>query len=474
MLGELLSRLSASGRLDRTLVVVLGDHGESLGQHGERTHGTFAYDSTLRVPWILWGAGIRPQVFEETVRHVDVMPTLLDLLGVPAPDGIEGQSLRPYLAGESPYEAPPHYFEALNAHLTRDWAPLTGLVQDGHKLIRLPIPELYDLERDPQEKENLYAQKTGLARRMEEALDAFSGAAAIEMAAPDRETLERLRGLGYLTAPAPSRRSRYGTEDDPKNLVDISNAFDEASELVGKGRSEEAVEIFREIVRRQPRSSEARQSLAYALHRAGRVPEATAVLEEAVRSGMSDVPLLSLLGAYLLDVGAVERAASLLEDLVRRDPDSAEAHNSLGIAYGRLGRYGDAQRELEGALVLDPSSAGTYNNLGSLALSQGRFEEAIGFLGRSLEIDPGHASALNGMGFAHARLGQMPKAMEYWRRAVESDPQQFDALFNLSLALLESSPRDALPYLERFAREAPPQRYRTDIEKARALMTSVK
>jgi arylsulfatase A-like enzyme/cytochrome c-type biogenesis protein CcmH/NrfG len=475
VLGEFLSRLSTSGRLDRTVVAVLGDHGESLGDHGERTHGTFAYDSTLRVPWILWGRGIRPRVFEETVRHVDVMPTLLDLLGVPPPDEIAGRSLRPYLSGKQRYEAPPHYFEALNVHLTRDWAPLTGLVQDGHKLIRLPIPELYDLERDPQEKENLYPQKTGLARRMEETLDAISaGAAAIEVAAPDRETLERLRALGYLTAPAPSRRSRYGAEDDPKNLVDISNAFDEASELVGKGRSGEAIVIFQEIVRRQPRSSEARQSLAYALHRAGRVPEATSVLEEAVRSGISDVPLLSLLGAYLLDVGAFDRAASLLEDLVRRDPDSAEAHNSLGIAYGRLGRHDEARRELERALALDPSSAGTYNNLGSLALSQGRFEEATRFLGRSLEIDPGHASALNGMGFAQARMGDMAKAIEYWRRAVESDPQQFDALFNLALALLESSPRDALPYLERFAREAPPQRYRTDIEKARALMASVK
>ena len=163
-LGAFLDRLSASGRLNGTVVVVLGDHGESLGEHGERNHGTFAYDSTLLVPWILWARGLRPQVFTDTVRQVDVMPTLLDLLAVPSPQRIAGQSLRPYLTGESRYEVPVSYFEALNAHLTRDWAPLTGVVQDGHKLIRLPTSELYDLASDPKEKENLYHQKTGLAR----------------------------------------------------------------------------------------------------------------------------------------------------------------------------------------------------------------------------------------------------------------------------------------------------------------------
>jgi tetratricopeptide (TPR) repeat protein len=119
---------------------------------------------------------------------------------------------------------------------------------------------------------------------------------------------------------------------------------------------------------------------------------------------------------------------------------------------------------------LDPSSAAAYNNLGALALSQGRLEEAIALLNQALAIDPGDATALNGIGFAHARRGEMPKAVDYWRRAIESDPEQFDALFNLAMALSDTSPREAIPYLDRFVREAPPQRYRADIEKAIGLL----
>jgi arylsulfatase A-like enzyme/Flp pilus assembly protein TadD len=470
-LGGFLERLSTSGGLEETILVVLGDHGESLGEHGERTHGTFAYDSTLRVPWILRADGLRPQVFSGRVRQVDVMPTVLDLLSVPPPERIAGQSLRPFLTGELRYEAPASYFEALNPHLTRDWAPLTGVVHEGHKLIRLPTPELYDLASDPEEKENLYRQKTGLARRLEETLDELSaGAAALTPAPPDEETIDKLRALGYITAPVEKRKGEYSEADDPKRLIDVANAYDEATELFGEGRTGEAIALFEDIVRRQPRSSEAYQSLAYALHQTGRATEAVALLEGAVRSGLSNTALLGLLSAYLLDVGELEKAAGILEALVRRDPDYAEGHNYLGIAYGRLGRFADARRELERVLELDPSSASAYNNLGSLALSQGRIDEALTYLSRALTIDPKDSTALNGLGFAYARGGDMPKAIEYWRLAVESDPQQFDALFNLALALAESSPRDAVPYLDRFAREAPPQRYRADIEKARALL----
>jgi arylsulfatase A-like enzyme/Flp pilus assembly protein TadD len=475
-LGEFLDRLSAAGRLERSLLVVLGDHGESLGEHGERTHGTFAYQSTLAVPWILWGRGLEPQVFSGTVRHVDVMPTLLDLLSVPLPPGVVGQSLRPYLAGEKNYEAPASYFEALNPHLTRDWAPLTGVVLEGHKLVQLPAPELYDLENDPREKENLYRQKTGLARRLQETLARLSPpeGAVESAAAPDRETIEKLRALGYLVAPMQSRKGEYTDAEDPKNLVDVANAYEEATELFGDGRMEEAIPILEELVKKDPRSSEARQGLAYALHQAGRVREAVALLEDAVQRGLTDTAILGTLGAYLLDAGELSKAASLLESLVEREPEYAEAHNYLGIAYGRLGRHDEARRELERVLELDPSSASACNNLGSLFLSQGRTEEAIRQLNRALALDASDATALNGLGFAHARLGDLSKAIEYWRRAVESDPGQFDALFNLALALSERSPSEAAPYLDRFAREAPPHRYGPDIEKAREILASLR
>src|SRR5262249_10795891 len=140
MVGALLDRLRAAGQLDRTLVVVTADHGESLGDHGETTHGLFAYDSTLRVPLIVQAPGIQPRVVDTPVAHDDMLPTILDLVGVPPPEHLDGASLARSTAADRPL-----YFEALDASLTRGWAPLRGVVQDGWKYIDLPDAELYDL-----------------------------------------------------------------------------------------------------------------------------------------------------------------------------------------------------------------------------------------------------------------------------------------------------------------------------------------
>ncbi len=476
VLGEFLGGLDEEGRLDDTVVVVLGDHGEALGDHGEKTHGTFAYNSTLRVPGILWaGDALAPRVFDRAVRHVDVMPTLLDLLGVEAPTAMSGQSLRPYLAGE-PYEPPPTYFEALNVHLTRDWAPLRGVVQDGYKLVSLPIPELYHLEDDPTERRNLYADEPDVARKLEQTLSRLSGgdsAAPAEAQLPDRETMERLRALGYVTAPVANRKSTYTDEDDPKKLIEVSNAYDTVTELFGDGRVPEAVPILEDILIRQPRSSTAYQGLAYAHYQLGGVQESVAVLERGVAAGVQEPALLGMLGAYLLDIGQVEKAAGLLEALIATEPDYVEAHNYLGIAYGRLGKFDDARRELERVIELDPSSAASYNNLGSLAFMQGDLEGAVAALTRALTFDPGNANTLNGLGAAYARSGDTARAVEHWKRAVDASPQQFDALYNVALALASTSPQEALPYLKRFANEAPEARYRPDIARAKAIVADI-
>ena len=127
-LDRFLTQLRAAGALANTLVVITSDHGESLGEHGERTHGLFAYDATLRVPLVMWAPSrIRPAVFGDATRLVDVAPTVLDLVGAAPIANADGRSMRPFVAGERPFDDPGSYFEALNANLTRNWAPLTGL-----------------------------------------------------------------------------------------------------------------------------------------------------------------------------------------------------------------------------------------------------------------------------------------------------------------------------------------------------------
>ena len=244
VLGQFLERLRSSGALDHTLVIITSDHGESLGEHGERTHGLFAYDVTLRVPLILWSKGaLPPAVSRSPSRLVDLMPTVLDLVGVPVPAALDGRSLRAVPDRAVPADDPGTYFEALNANLTRGWAPLKGMVHGRWKVIDLPIPELYDVTADAGETSNLYASKRAEARDVEARLDrAKAGAASPAPATVDAAAAARLRSLGYVVGSAPKPSRAYTAADDPKRLAHLNAALDDAVDIWSRGDGARAVE----------------------------------------------------------------------------------------------------------------------------------------------------------------------------------------------------------------------------------------
>ncbi len=217
-LGAFLDRLRNAGALNHTFIVVASDHGESLGEHGERTHGLFAYDSTLRVPLILWAPPtLAPGAFDSLARLVDVTPTILDLVGVPALMAVDGRPLRTVITGEAAAAPSSSYFEALNANLTRNWAPLKGVIVDRLKLVDLPIPELYDLAADPGETTNIYAARIERARSLESVLDSFTRVQTpATPAAVDADAQARLRSLGYVVGSTARPVRSYKPADDPK------------------------------------------------------------------------------------------------------------------------------------------------------------------------------------------------------------------------------------------------------------------
>jgi arylsulfatase A-like enzyme/Flp pilus assembly protein TadD len=470
-LGRLIGDLQTAGRLDRTLVIVTSDHGEGLGNHGERTHGLFAYDTTLHVPLIMWCTySIRPGVYGDPIGLVDVGPTILDLLGV-AWSGADGRSLRRRLAGEESGISPaPLYFEALNASLTRNWAPLTGVVAGSLKLIDLPIPELYDLAADPGETQNLYTQRLSDTRRLEQMLDAIGKSETSQPgAAVDAETAARLRSLGYVVSQPPARR-RFTPDDDPKKLVALDVALDEAMSVSGRGDHVAAIAALQGVIRQRPDLPLAYDRLAFVLRAAGRLPEAIAVLEQAASKGFADASALVSLGTMLQEAGRVDRAVSVLEAAVGMNGQDLEARSRLGTAYAQAGRITDAERELKAVLDADPQSAETLTNLGVLYLSSGRLDDAIATLRRAVDADPGLTGANNTLAAAYARSGDLPRAVDEWRRLAERRPDDPDILYNLGTALLQlNRPTEARPFLERFISVAPPH-YAKDVERVRQLL----
>ena len=478
-LGRFVTALGEDGAMENTLVIFTSDHGESLGEHGEKTHGMFAYDSTMHVPLIMSWKGVLPEGVRvgARVRLIDVAPTLMELVGLPPQADQQGESLVAAILDPVSARDRDSYFEALAFHFNRNWAPLTGLYRDRFKYIDLPIPELYDLDADRGESENLYRTLAATSRELLDALEEIAGSESTatsseaRTAEVDEETTERLRTLGYIVAPRTGgARSDFTEDDDPKRLVHLSDRFDRGVAAHMAGDTDEAVRLFRSIIDERPSFTNAYANLAFVLHETDRLQESIDVIELAMERGAQHRNMLGRLGAYLQEIGRVEESVALLETVVDEDPTYVEAFNYLGVSYSRLGRTREAVETLNKVLELDPSYASAYANLGSVFLGEKRLEEAEGLFGKALELDPRLATAWNGLGVVYASTGREGDAIESWKTAVANDPRQYDTLYNLGTLLTKLNRFDeAVRYLEQFVETAPRDRYREDIPKVRNL-----
>ena len=478
-LGPLLDRLS---RLPRpTLVIVTADHGESLGEHGELTHGMFAYEATLRVPLIV--ARIDPAsstptsgvVVDAPVRHVDIVPTILDLVGVEPNPALTGSSLRQTIDGANAPERAT-YFESMTYNLVRGWAPLRGMVTERQKFIDLPIPELYDLKSDAKEASNLANVQRERLQVLTNLLRTFNVAPPNRPGQETPEAAAALRSLGYVQGAAPAR-DVYTEADDPKRLVEIDTDLHKATELMQNGRREEAIAMMRSVIARRPDTADAYISLAHALWEGGRPGEAIASLESALASGAPDRDVRIRLGIYLAESHTdAHKAIALLRGMSAED---VEALNGLGVAYGDAGRYADAIAAFRKILALDATNGFAYQNLSSILLSQAlgskdpveraaKLQESEGYARKAIEVDPALPDAFTTLGVILSTSGRKAEAIASWKRAVELDAAQFNALYNLWSESAAAGRRDeAVAYGGQFVATAPPAFFAPDIARVR-------
>ena len=458
-LAGLVQALTGKGLAGSTLIVLTADHGEAFGEHGESTHGYFAYNSTLHVPLIISGPGVtRPGTrLGNAVSHVDIYPTVCGLLGIPAPDGLQGRSLAPLIGGR-PLRDGPIYFECLAPFYNNGWAPLRGVVDKGFKYIDAPLPELYGLEADFREKVNL--APTSSLGPFRSALDKFVAAApGGPMPRPQAvpaEAREKLRSLGYLGGAAQAGKARFTAADDLKTNLPFQQQLMRASELMGRGDETAAILELEDLVRKKGDLAAASEFLSIVLSGRGERDKAVTVLRAAVERSPASGRLRGLLGLALSQNGADTEAVPELERAVDANPEDAEAWNNLGVALWKSGRFGPAEESYLKALALDATGADILNNLGALAMSRKEWAGARGFFERALAYDPGLASAWNGLGAALAAQGDLAGAVGNWRKAVAAQPDHELALFNLGTGLLKlGRPDEALPFLERYLEVAP-------------------
>jgi arylsulfatase A-like enzyme/Flp pilus assembly protein TadD len=444
-LGRVFDFLEKNDLTRKTLVVLTGDHGESLGEHGELTHTYFAYNSTIWIPLIIAGPGIKAGRAAESVCHVDIFPTICDLLEIDKPSFLQGVSLVPVLTGKK-LRPRAIYFESLDPYYNRGCAPLRGFIEDEKKFMDSPLPEYYDLVADFGEEKNLVREidSAKCRKRMEEMeKELSSGAKVADKRMVDRQTMERLRSLGYVVSSTSPEKKSYGPEDDLKTMLPLAKKLNEAIFLSDEGKKEDSIRLLKEIIEEKKEITPAYLYL-YDLYRTlGEKDKALAVLEDGVKNLPQDHELMSTYGIYLVDEGSLDKGVEVLErslGLIDFDPD---VWNSLGLAYWKKGENQEAIEQYQKALSLDPKYAMAYSNLGALYFSlftttksRTDYLQSIEYLKKAIELDPSLSVAYKGLGVCYRVAGRIDEAIAVWEQASKLDASDYFLFFNLGRAYL--------------------------------------
>lgn len=447
-LEALFTYLEGNGLGDDTLIVLTGDHGESLGDHGEETHGYYAYNSTIWVPLIISAPGLTGGRNSQVVCHIDIFPTVCDILQVEIPSFLQGVSLLPALQGKKMPKRSV-YFESLYPYYSRGWAPLRGIISGNAKFIESPIPELYDLETDFDELKNL-AGESGLDRYQKElarVIGEISLPEGEERARQkmDRESLQKLRSLGYISTGGAPEKKEFGPRDDVKRLLPYHNKSMDALDLYRQGDARKGIELLKEVITERDDIDIAYSNLATIYKDEGRLGDALIVLEQGLRRLPSSYEIFTVYVNYLLNARRYDDVIETFKTMnLRQMEHDPEVWNFLGAAYSNKGDFEKALEAYEMALSIDDQYAVVHKNIGAVRFSiflktneRSVFRRALESYRKAIEINPNYAPAYNGLGGAYLQVGNLDGAVFCLEKALEIDPNLSHALYNLGFAYLQ-------------------------------------
>ena len=446
-LAKLFGFLEDSRQAGSTVVVFTGDHGQSLGEHGETTHGYFAYNSTLWVPLIVSGPGVKPGRVDQDACHIDIFPTVCDLLDLPKPAYLQGLSLLPAMRGkdQTALASRPIYFESLYAYYRRGWAPLRGFIKGPKKFIDLPLPEVFDLQADFGETRNL-AGKDLSRERAELARLVKSQSGSLPAAKPvlDAEAQRKLQSLGYIGAYQPPTKTSFGPQEDLKTLLPFNRKFEEAQAAYSTADPNPSISMLNELIKERPDFDNPYLFLATVLQSHGRAQEAADILKKGAADNPGNYKLAIEYGIVLAETGRNDEAIEVLNKasgIIDWDP---ELWSYLGIAFLNKGDQDRALASYEHALSLDPKYAMVLSNLGTIHVSsaakkrdRAELMKGMDYFKQAIDHDPNYAPAYNGLGAAYRMAGDLDAAIFCWAKAVALEPKYRLALYNLGMAYLD-------------------------------------
>lgn len=434
-IGRVIGKLRERGLLERTLVVLAGDHGEAFGEKVETGHGVFLYDGTLKVPLILHYPGHLPagKIVPSRVRLTDILPTVLDLAGLPAPGGIDGGSLVPLIEREGGKDRET-YIETFYPRENYGWSELTGLISGDWKYIQAPKPELYNLRDDPVETLNHAAsagdEATALDRKLEALVRRSAGVTDSRAKALTAEEQERLRSLGYVNFSGGGTGSGY---PDPKDRLDVLRLAQVAEGFELEGRLPEALDAYEKLALLVPESPASYVNLALAQARLQKFDQALATL----RLGLERIPASEILqvrlGHTYLVTGRAEEALAAMDRVIALNPRNVDAYTAAASALDSLGRKAEARVYLEKAIAAEPENKFLRTSLALNLASSGDIGQAIEVYKALIRDFPADHVLRQHLGVAYGVTGDYANAINSFKQAIALNPTP-SAYLNLAVA----------------------------------------
>jgi arylsulfatase A-like enzyme/tetratricopeptide (TPR) repeat protein len=462
--GRLVSWLRGSGLDRKTALVVMGDHGEGLGSHGEGTHGYFVYDYAMHVPLLIAApfedlAGVR---VGSQVSAVDVFPTVLDLCGLEAPARVHGRSLVPLMLRPGTEVEGFAYGESMTPNLQFGWSPLHSLRTGHYKLIEAPRPELYDLSIDKDETTNVLASHPDVAEQLKQRLEQLMaetsrGAPEPEAANLDKETLESLAALGYIGAPVGPKTSAPGKPlADPKDKLGPFSTVQRAGELIVEDKYAEAAEALESALREEPEMPQARLMLGTSYSELGRTGEAKAQFDLVLKDDPKSVQALIGLASLLRDEGKTDDVIALCKRTISLDERNNQAYALLGQVYAARSQPEEALPYFEKAVEIQPKLTQNCLNLAGCLIEVRQYARAEAMLKEIVRDYPKFPLAQFNLGLLYDEEGRPAEARPAYAAEVAAYPQHFKARFNLGKVLFQLGDREgAVEQMREVIRIAP-------------------
>src|SRR5437867_200546 len=428
--GRLIEFLTNKGLYQNTLIIISGVYGESLGEHGEKTHGFFIYNATLHVPLIIHlPGGVHARTVANLVNLADLMPTVLAALNIQIPAQVQGQSLLPLMSTNEAVDARSLYAETFLPRLHFNWSELRGVETETYHFIDAPKPELYDLRKDSGETHNLFAEKKAVTEEMRVRLAKLiqqytAGQELAEKTGLDPALMERLKSLGYAGFSGGSNSgANIHALPDPKDRIQTYEIFSDAMADSQHGQYASSIEKLNAALKTDPDSVPGHYLQGLNYYRMHEFPKSVAELERVLQLSPGYALAAFHLGLAYARVSSWDQAIQTLRRALELDSTNFAAAYDLGLSYLQKNMTGEAAAAFRQSVSIADSYAPGHRALGELLLSQGQLDEALSELHKAAELAPEDASTHSALARALAAKGLASEAQDELRKAEQAPPQ---------------------------------------------------